>query len=64
MTDHVASGHQLLLTDPMVPTCGEAVVTRLNHDNEPELNSKSDVEASVEENLACGSDHDPILTAS
>jgi len=54
MTDQAV----ILLTDPMV---GEAVLDLTMTTNQ--LNSKSDVEASVEESLACGSDHDPILTS-
>jgi len=57
MTDQAV----ILLTDPMVPTRGEAVLDLTMTTNQ--LNSKSDVEASVEESLACGSDHDPILTS-
>jgi hypothetical protein len=57
MTDQVV----MLLTDPMVPTRGEAVLDLTMTTNQ--LNSKADVGPTVEESLACGSDHEPILTS-
>jgi len=49
----------ILLTDPMVPTRGEAVLDLTMATSQ--LTGKAAVESSVEENLACGSGHEPIL---
>jgi hypothetical protein len=57
MTDHEV----VLLTDPMVPTRGEAILDLTMATKH--LNGKADVESCVDEGLACGSDHEPILTS-
>ncbi|KAN0085034.1 Endonuclease/exonuclease/phosphatase, partial [Elaphomyces granulatus] len=49
-----------LLTDPQVPTRGEAVLDLTMATNK--LYRRTRVEAYVDERYACGSDHEPILT--